>query len=323
MAGRIDTHHHVVPDFYRDAIISAGGDPSGWGIPEWTVQQTREDMDVLQIEKAYLSVTAPGAKIYEGLESRAFARRLNDYVASLVRAEPNRFGMFASLPNLTDVEGTLEEIRYAHSTLGADGFTVFTSYGDEKNPRYLGHETFGPIWAELNRLRTVAFVHPSHAPSNIVNRYLPQPGMDYPHETARTAADLVTSGTRRKFPDIKIILSHGGGTLPVLGFRIASVAAFVGCPLAADEIMRDFKSFYYDVALATETVPLTALLGFADRDKILYGSDVPYAPVLMASGLAAMLEAHCEKTQDEELLKRINRDNAKALFRASHCKPKL
>lgn len=80
--------------------------------------------------------------------------------------------------------------------------------------------------------------------------------------------------------------------------------------------MHDFKSFYYDVALATSPVELTALLGFADRDKVIYGSDVPYAPVLWATNLAAMLEAYCANAHDEELLNRINRDNANALFHA-------
>ena len=174
---RIDTHHHIVPDFYREAVIATGGDPSGWGFPEWSLQQAKDDMDALQIEKAYLSITAPGPKVYKGAESRAFARRLNECIASHVRADSGRFGMFASLPDLTDVKGALEEIRYAHAALNADGFILFTSYGDEKSPLYLGHETFAPVWAELNRLGTVAFVHPSQAPSNIVNGYLPQPGL--------------------------------------------------------------------------------------------------------------------------------------------------
>ena len=93
-------------------------------------------MDALQIEKAYLSITAPGPKVCKGAESRAFARKLNDWTASHVRVDSGRFGMFASLPDLTDVEGALEEIRYAHATLNVDGFILFTSYGDEKNPLY-------------------------------------------------------------------------------------------------------------------------------------------------------------------------------------------
>lgn len=79
--------------------------------------------------------------------------------------------------------------------------------------------------------------------------------------------------------------------------------------------MRDFKSFYYDVALATDSVQLTALLGFADHDKILYGSDVPYAPTAMA----AALESHCAETHGEELLKRISRENSTALFGTKDC----
>jgi predicted TIM-barrel fold metal-dependent hydrolase len=275
-------------------------------------------MSVLGVETAILSITAPGTKIYEDNKEkgRILARKLNEFSADLVKNNCEQFGFFASLPPLTDIEGTLDEIDYVHSTFKPNGFTLFTSYG---HGQYLGHSSFKPIWTKLNQLKTVVFIHPSEAPTNIVNRYLPQPLIDYPQETTRTASDLVLSGTRAAFPDVKIILSHAGGTLPFLAHRIAMAGhvPFLHCPRNAQEILTDFRSFYYDTALSSSVIQLQALLQFADPTKILFGSDVPYGSLPVAFDFTKNLDIFFAKNkldQGEKLWQAINRDNAKLLF---------
>ena len=315
---RIDTHHHIVPDFYAKAVEETGGDPSGWPSPHWSLEQAKEHMSILAIETAIVSVTAPGTKIYEGNKEkgRVLARQLNDYSADFVKNNPKQFGFFASLPSLTDVEGALQEIDHAHSTLEPDGYLLYTSYG---NAQYLGDPSFKPIWNKLNELKTVVFIHPSEAPTTIVNRYLPQPLIDYPHETTRTASDFVLTGTRAAYPDVKIILSHAGGTLPFLAQRITMVSDMpsLQCPRQPQEILADFRSFYYDTALSSSTPQLQALLEFADPSKILFGSDVPYAPCPVALNFTKSLDTFfCNNKLDQhkDLLQAINRENAKNLF---------
>lgn len=314
---RIDTHHHIVPDFYAEAVQSTGGDPSGWPTPKWSIQQAKHTMSLLGIRTAILSVTAPGAKIYEDdfEKSRIFARKLNNYSADLVKSDPEKFGFFASLPTLLDIEGTIKEIEYAHSILKADGFTLFTSYG---HGQYLGHPSFQPIWSTLNKLKAIVFIHPSEAPTTTVNRYMPQPLIDYPQETTRTASDLVLTGTRAAFPDVKIILSHAGGTIPFLVQRIAGAGIIpsLKCPRNPLQIMKDFRSFYYDTALSSSVSQLKALLEFADHSKILFGSDVPYvslpASLFITKGLDSFFN---NKNQEfKTLWEQINWKNAKALF---------
>lgn len=57
---------------------------------------------------------------------------------------------------------------------------------------------------------------------------MPQPVVDYPQQTTRTAVDLVFTGTTARNPDVKILLSHAGGTLPYLAARVAGASALVG-----------------------------------------------------------------------------------------------
>jgi hypothetical protein len=116
---RINTHHHIIPEFYAKAVEETGGDPSGWTTPAWSVEQAKEHMSMLGVETAIVSITTPGTKIYED---------------------------------------------------------------NKEKGRILARK--------LNQLKTVVFIHPSEEPTSMVNRYLPQPLIDYSEETTRTARVL-------------------------------------------------------------------------------------------------------------------------------------
>ncbi|KAJ3074312.1 GTPase-activating protein [Podochytrium sp. JEL0797] len=319
-AFRVDTHFHIIPDFYRDAVEAAGGDPSGFPkvTPTWTLEAAKERMSLLKILHGVMSVTAPGPALFPKDQSREMARSINEFSSKIVKDDPARFSFFASVPNLFDVEGVLAEIQHACDVLGAAGFVIFTSYASNDETRYLGHPSFEPIWEELNKRRAVVFTHPTHGPYAQVSDFLPMPFMDYTQETTRMAADLVTSGTTAKFPEISFILSHGGGTVPYLAQRICGTGLVpsLKTPLNYMQMMKEFRKFYYDVALSTSPAQLKALLEVADPGRILFGSDVFYAPIFSsqaaADGLDSFFEAH--GGDGVEVLEKINRANAAKLF---------
>lgn len=218
MAGKIDVHHHTLPEFYR-TVLSAAGDVSGAPVQPWSLDASSALMSKLSISTSILSLSAPGAESAgspakgTAASGRAFARKWNGYAVSIRAQQPDKFGFFGALPSLTDVEGAIEALKYALDELKADGITLFTSY----DGKYLGHKDFEPIWAELDKRSAVIFVHPCHTPSAVwASAQLPQPIIDYAHETTRTACDLIISSRKRQFPACKIILSHAGGTLPFL-----------------------------------------------------------------------------------------------------------
>ncbi|KIJ36684.1 hypothetical protein M422DRAFT_232253 [Sphaerobolus stellatus SS14] len=310
---RIDVHHHFIPPSYRTALEANGGDPSGWHIPEWTVEVDQKFKGTQGIETAILSMTAPGSTILKDpKESAKLARDANEFTAKIVKANPKHFGFFASLPSLLDTEHALTEIAYALDVLKADGVTLFTRYGDDNH--YLGHPDFIPVWDELDRRGAVVFIHPTHSVNtHLVNSKLPQPVIDYPHETARTAVDLIISNTVRTHPNVKIILSHAGGTLPYLISRAAMVS-FVPA-LAVDktyeEIVEDASSFYFDLALSGNKYTLGLLTEFAKPGHILYGSDHPYAPNAAISRYTEEMDSYLEKKASAE---ELNRGNALKLF---------
>ncbi|CAI7591136.1 unnamed protein product [Penicillium palitans] len=227
------------------------------------------------IQKAILSLTAPGASIAPDTESaRILARQVNEYAAGLRQQHPSSFGFFATLPSLTDIPRALTEIEYALDVLKADGITLFTRYGDGDN--YLGHSLFTPIWEELDARKAVVFVHPTH-PVNTTwtNPMLPQPAIDYPHETTRTVVDLIIANVTQNHPNCRKILSHAGGSFPYLISRIATTSrATEPTELiygkTAKVIMDDFRSFYYDLALSSSPALLNMLLDLVPHHHITY-----------------------------------------------------
>ena len=258
-----------------------------------------------------LSLTAPGACILKGSDAANLARRANEFAAKLRDGNPEAYGVFAALPSLLDKDLALTELNYAFDTLKADGVTLFTRYGSGNH--YLGHPDLQYIWEELDRRQAVVFIHPTHpVDTNLVSKSLPQPVIDYPFETTKTAVDLLVSRTMRKFPNVKIILSHAGGTLPYLIGRPASVMPYLDKSHNPEDFIEDARNFYYDTAVAGSTNVLTILQHFAKPGHILYGSDYPYAGPGIIDYHTEGLDAFTfDKTG---LLEEINNKNALALF---------
>lgn len=247
-------------------------------------------------------MTAPGPSIEkESAAQLSLARATNDTAAAIRDSDPVHYGFFASIPDpIKHMSNALSEIARALDELKADGVILFTRYSSDNH--YLGHADFLPMWDELNRRKAVVFIHPTHAvDTNLVNKHLPQPMIDYPHETGRTAMDLIISGTLRKYAaDCKIVLSHAGGTLPWLISRPASMLEFTpfGDGRTYEEIIEDARLFYFDTALSGAPLMLNLLFEFAKPGHILFGSDFPNAPKDGIRRLTQMSDEH--KLSDEQ-----------------------
>ncbi|KAG6365903.1 hypothetical protein INS49_000079 [Diaporthe citri] len=312
---RIDVHHHFIPEAYIEAFHAGGGDASGWTLPSWSPQASIDLMQSHQTSTAILSLTAPGPMVLRTdlKAASALCREINECAASLCKERPTRFGFFSTLPPVVDgnMDAVLEEVAYSLDILKADGVTLFTRYGS----RYLGHKALRPLWEALEKRRAVVFVHPTHsANTDLVSPALPQPVIDYPHETTRAAVDLITSNTVRDHPNVKIILSHAGGTLPYLATRAAHLLADAHLSAQSpDEILDQARSFYFDLALSGNPSTLELILTFAKPGHVLYGSDFPYAPTKTINSYVEMLDAHL-RTIDDETAYSIARGAAIRLF---------
>ncbi|HEY0215038.1 MAG TPA: amidohydrolase family protein [Cellulomonas sp.] len=312
MRGRIDTHQHYVPPFYRDLLDAGGLTAGGWPTPAWSARGALAMMDTRRIATGVLSLSSPGVRLGDDAQARDLARRANEHGAELVKDRPDRFGLFASLP-LPDVDGALAELAYAFDVLGADGVVLMSSV----QGTYPGDPAYAPLWAELDARRAVVFLHPD-APAIAPLPGLPSPLVDFPFDTTRAAVHLVTSGTLRRRRHVRVLLAHGGGFLPYAAHRFTG-AASLASGSTPESILADLRRFWFDTALASSPSSLPALLAFADPGRITFGSDHPYAPpeapfttMLDEADLDPGTRAAIDRGNAERLLPRLGASGASA-----------
>ena len=304
---RIDVHQHVVPPFWAGALDGHGGDPSGWASPDWSPDSALAFMDENRIATGLLSLTAPGVSGWEGAARREMAARVNDYAADLVARRPGRFGSLATLP-LPDIDGARRELERALGGAGADGAILLSNY----EGKYLGDPLYEPLWAELDQRGAAVFVHPGK-PAIPVLEGIPGPVIDYPFDTTRTAVHMVVNGVKQRFPRAKVILAHAGGFLPYASHRFAELLPGVNeASPSRDDLLAAFRSFDFDTALSTGPAALPSLLAFAGADRVLFGSDFPYAPASVGASFARKLDGYADLSPAAR--ERIDRGTGRALF---------
>jgi len=269
-AGRIDMHHHFAPPAW---VAEVRGRPLLQPAnTRWTPEQSIEDMDRGGVAAAVVSITNPGIWFDDREQTRRLARACNEYGAKLVQEHPARFGFFAALP-LPDVDASLKEIAYAYDSLKADGVGLLTSYGDT----WLGNAAFRPVMEELNRRKAVVAVHPTAANCCRNLNYAPGIGpgsMEYGTDTTRAIIGVAFSGDAARFPDVRFIWSHAGGTVPFLAGRIEGAAGGAKDALP-NGFTSELKKFYYDLAGAANRGAIASLLQLVPATQIVFGTDFP------------------------------------------------
>ena len=308
--GIIDVHFHLIPEFYRDAVYAAGKGPAIGRYPDWSRELALDLMDQHGIALAMMSIAQPGVAFMADGKAADFARRCNDYAAEMIARHPRRFGCFGLVP-MHDMDAALAEARYCLETLRFDGISLFASYGE----KFLGDAAFDPLMNDLDARAAVVHVHPGLHPSSR-SLDLPWPGfmIEYPFDTTRAAVNLLFSGALERFARIRFILSHAGGTLPFLAWRL-SVAPMIDKRLSGRsraQIFAGLKSFSYDNALASGPQPTAALAQIAAPEKILFGSDWPFCNAKVVAEEMADFTAPGFLAPD--MLASIARENALKLF---------
>lgn len=170
-------------------------------------------MDQAKVDVSVVSLTCPN--VYWGGEevSVQAAREANDNVADAQSRYPDRIRWFASLP-WEYPQRAVEELERACAK-GAVGVMVLANVAG----RSLTDPMFAPIWKAIDQRRLPVLVHPTDPPGvdlMDMTKFDLSWSVGFMFDTTLAITRMIFEGFFDQYPDLKIIASHGGGTLPYL-----------------------------------------------------------------------------------------------------------
>jgi 6-methylsalicylate decarboxylase len=266
----IDVHHHAITERYRERLRSRAAHSGAAripGVPEWSADGALAWMDAAGIERALLSAAARGFGKGDPDEVVEFAAAAHDDLLALRDRHPERFGVLAPLP-LPALDRALEHAERALRRDGVDGITLLTQY----DGHYVGEPAWDDLLELLDREGALVHLHPT-APACVPLRDLLGPHLlEYTFDTTRVAVLLATRRAFTRYPRIRWVFAHGGGTLPYVAGRLDDPPGTVD---GGDRFADLLGSSWFDTALLGGPA-LAALVAFAGADRMVFGSDAPF-----------------------------------------------
>jgi predicted TIM-barrel fold metal-dependent hydrolase len=304
----IDFHHHAPLPSYVERLTAIGQQAQpGADFPSWAPADSLDLMNDVGIDVAVLSIGSPGFFFGDQQFASDLCRDANDELVEVVRGGGSRFVALVCVP-LPSVDAALTELDRVWGRPEFVGVTLLSNYGGQ----YLGNPVFDPFLAELDDRQAVVHVHP-RLPAVWPAGEIPlRPSvLEYLFDTTRMITNLMLAGVPDRFPNIRWVFSHCGGTMPSVAPRMVlaeSMPEMAGVP--APGVLGTLNRFFYDTALSNTAADLGALLSIVDDSQVVLGSDFPFSD-------AASVRERLEKlgdVVDHGLLSRIRSENAVALL---------
>lgn len=289
---RYDVHTHHYPRAYFSLIERSGGDfafatdPSGQTIiryrgsrffgvtPAMTDPALRlTDMTRAGIDVAVLSLSTPNVFFAEGSAQTPVARMVNDAYAELIKAQPDRFKGFASIP-MDDPDAAVRELHRAIDDLKLNGVILLSNI----RGRDLTDPAYRPFFAEADRMKLCILLHPMlPASADAFRDFVLGPLVGFPFDTTLAVARMCYAGMLKELPNIRWIVAHAGGAIPYLAERLDNgYRDFAEDRVNVDDLPSAYlKRLYYDTVTFSPHV-LRLLRDWAGAEHMAMGSDYPH-----------------------------------------------
>jgi uncharacterized protein len=241
------------------------------------------EMDAAGVDVQVLSHNVPGPEACAAAgDAVALAREMNDELAAVVTARPDRLAGFAMLP-LADPAAAAEELRRSIVNLGFRGAMVHGT----TNGRFLDDPFFWPVLAEAERLRAPMYLHPALPPAAVREAYygglepdvaqvLATTAWGWHVETGLHALRLVVGGVFDRYPELQVVVGHLGEALPFLLWRADAV---LGRFARLERPVADYfaRNVHYTTSALFTRPPFDCLLDVAGPGRILFAVDHPFS----------------------------------------------
>jgi aminocarboxymuconate-semialdehyde decarboxylase len=202
----------------------------------------------------------------------AICRAGNDALAAVAARASKQFATFATVP-LQSPQEAVAELRRAVLELGHWGVEIGSSVGGAP----LDHPALDAFWAACCELGVPVFMHPHHELGGERARpYYLGNLFGNPSETGLIAARLIFAGVFERFPQLDMILAHGGGTLAAIagrldhGYRVRPETKTIPKPPSAY-----LSQIYFDIVTHDDAL-LAYLVGRVGSANVVVGTDRPF-----------------------------------------------
>jgi aminocarboxymuconate-semialdehyde decarboxylase len=232
------------------------------------------DMDLQGVDIQVLAIAPPQYFYYldEPTGVRATAIQ-NDRIAAMVAEHPDRFVGVANLP-MDHPGAAIAEMVRARNDLGFNGFEI----NADVNGGELDDRRFDPLWEKAAELEMVAILHPhGFTEAQRMGDYYLANVVCMPLASTLTVSRMILGGVWERYPELKMVVVHGGGYLPFYFSRTDHAYRFR--PELRHHISR-LPSEYLHLLHFDTTIfdpkQVEYLVTEFGADRVLMGSDYPF-----------------------------------------------
>ena len=266
----IDVHAHQFPARYTE-LMARHGHQLLAVLTGTTIDERIQQMDEAQVDMQVLSPSNLMPYLDNETDAREAARILNDGYAELTHRLPRRFRAYVSLP-LPHVEASLREMERGLDELGMAGIT----FGCSILNRSVTDKEFEPLYQEMNRRGAVLFFHPmvNGICSPLITDFGLEGAAGTTFEDAVVVLHMIMRQIPHRYPDIKMIVPHLGGLIPMLLNRMDNQVAAMNRDLPEKPSMTA-RRFWYDTVSHGSHAALRCACEAFGPEHLVTGSDYP------------------------------------------------
>jgi aminocarboxymuconate-semialdehyde decarboxylase len=297
MTGIVDVHSHFLPRWYLERLkrrgvppmvtevdgeerivlveheVASGGRPLGEVF--WDLKEKLAFMDEAGIEQTALTLTNPWLDPFDEDESARMSERVNEEFAELEDRAGGRIAGLGALPN-----GSVEVARAVVREIGSESRLHGIVTGSRMCGLPLDAEPLDRLWEELADSGVPVLIHPGcGAALDELGGYgaLLPIAVGFPFETTIAITRLLFAGVLDRYPALRILAAHGGGSISLLAARLdaiwratPSLRANVPNPPSSS-----LRRLYTDAVLY-DPAPITLVAEVVGEDHLMFGTDHPF-----------------------------------------------
>jgi predicted TIM-barrel fold metal-dependent hydrolase len=290
---RIDVHAHYYPDNYIKLLMRLGNSAVNAQVAQSADFSDRlRQLDEAEVDCQILSAIGWDTQLLDPTASAVAARCINDSYAELIARHSGRLQAWGWIP-LGDTDLAIKEASRCLDELGFAGICLppaIHSLTLDDPPLTLDDPRFYSFWDEMNRRRTVIYVHPVGVLSCChwgTDKFMLDMLCGSPMQEAIAACRLVYSGLTRRFPMLRFIFAACGGAMPLvwpvheklLRGKLQHADWVASAGLDPADPMAEFRRFYYDSSTANSRVALLVARETYGIDRLVLGSDATFGSV--------------------------------------------